>query len=974
MAQPQLDAPARDTVSTADSNGHLQQSIWRRMFFGRDKDNRGSATDPTSKGQGADQQDDKAGLIRRVSRKVVPGLPRAQTFKRQQSELRNKLEPVQPTPAERRAVSMDRRIHASKSASISNPRTSAPDFMRRSISTAPSVPAIPTSPYDEAMRDDIEHSNGHQTVPEKQPADAANFGLVQDLEQEQEHEREHEQEQEQEQEQEREQEHGHENRLGHVADAVSTGDAHSMTTSQYDLLIHDELERIWILNLSMHFRDKSKREKFFVTYREHSTLWRRVTVSIDYRDAQENSLEMDLVQTKFQREKSAKIYEAIRESLVDIQFYDTVTNLKLQTTDGRLHVHVVEDTNEIINYPTVRMVQHMRCRRVKEREIEFESHMSGFVYKVRINGETLIKKEIPGPDTVDEFLYEINALNRLRSAQNVIEFYGVIVDDNEENVKGLLISYAERGALIDVIFDHDHGLPWQTREKWARQIVGGLSEIHEAGFVQGDFTLSNIVIDDNGDAKIIDINRRGCPVGWEPPEATPLIESNQHISMYIGVKSDLYQLGMVLWALATQDDEPEQHGRPLTIPTELHVPDWYRHIVETCLSEDPRYRVQALRLLPLFPDPEEESQYDGHPDAPSVSIDDNYSRQDYLDESFTSTGVPEIRTVQPPNSWSYVGWSNPYLSPAVADDPYYYPARGRSPPSPIPSNHDGCEPSRYGHIRPSWSDSHNQGYDAPSVSDITHSEYEVESRVDFTSKEEIPQVTEIALGEHGERLADSSEPDGSDGISPGTQQHPAEASHPGGNETAGPTIYNHEDGDPSAPQEPLEFSDVAMTPRRVDTEAVNDEGLLSGLTKTGKTEPDSPADSGKDVMESTEGRHRASSSESRGEYVLGSGDICGNNRYLPEALVRAPQELSERASEPRSDPTTKNEPGPSLIAQAPSLPGSPTITPSLTLGFALPDDLKGIGSAYDLSSEGRHDLIPEDDFVIELSTAGDDTH
>lgn len=36
-----------------------------------------------------------------------------------------------------------------------------------------------------------------------------------------------------------------------------------------------------------------------------------------------------------------------------------------------------------------------------------------------------------------------------------------------------------------------------------------------AGFVQGDFTLSNIVIDSNDDAKIIDINRRGCPVGWE---------------------------------------------------------------------------------------------------------------------------------------------------------------------------------------------------------------------------------------------------------------------------------------------------------------------------------------------------------------------------------------------------------------------------------------------------------------------------
>jgi len=95
----------------------------------------------------------------------------------------------------------------------------------------------------------------------------------------------------------------------------------------------------------MHFRDKSKREKFFVTYRESEALWRRVTVSLDYRNAPDGSLELELSATRFQRDKSAKIYEAIRESLQDIQFYDSVTNLKLQTTDGRLHVHVVEDTN-----------------------------------------------------------------------------------------------------------------------------------------------------------------------------------------------------------------------------------------------------------------------------------------------------------------------------------------------------------------------------------------------------------------------------------------------------------------------------------------------------------------------------------------------------------------------------------------------------------------------------------------------------
>ena len=95
----------------------------------------------------------------------------------------------------------------------------------------------------------------------------------------------------------------------------------------------------------------------------------------------------------------------------------------------------------------------------------------------------------------------------------------------------VLISFAEQGALVDVIYDGDGGLSWRRRERWAKQIVEGLSEIHEAGFVQGDFTLSNIVIDADDNAKIIDINRRGCPVGWEPPEVAALIESSQRISM-----------------------------------------------------------------------------------------------------------------------------------------------------------------------------------------------------------------------------------------------------------------------------------------------------------------------------------------------------------------------------------------------------------------------------------------------------------
>jgi len=104
----------------AEELENRQQSLWRR-FFGREKgDITVDAQGPTDT---LDEGEDSKGIIRRVSRKVVPGLPRSSTFKRQQSDLRDKLEPVEPTPPEGRAVSVDRRVPG-------NERTSALDYFR----------------------------------------------------------------------------------------------------------------------------------------------------------------------------------------------------------------------------------------------------------------------------------------------------------------------------------------------------------------------------------------------------------------------------------------------------------------------------------------------------------------------------------------------------------------------------------------------------------------------------------------------------------------------------------------------------------------------------------------------------------------------------------------------------------------------------------------------------------------------------
>jgi serine/threonine protein kinase len=546
-------------------------------------------------------------LHRRGSRKVVPGLPRPPTFKRMNSEKRDKLLEVPPDADQKRANSadLDRNMSNTTTRALSPPPTSlpsisAPEIMsphesgnqhrgERTIGGGPgsNIPAGARQVDYEIDPEPIEHMS-----PDKLPP----------------------------------------NDFGPPSPYYDHGSQRSVSDVD-DILIQEELEARWILNLSMHFRDMSDREKFFVTFAEEPNKWRRVTVSIDYRELAPESLESDLKSLHYQRDKSARIYEAIRDSLPDIQFYNTVTNLKLQTSDGRLHVHVTEDINEIIPYPPVSSIDHLGYKRFKEKSVCFDSHISGFVYKVVVHNRVYIKKEIPGPDAVEEFLYEINALSSVQDARSVIRFEGIIVDEANEVIKGLLISYAEQGALVDIIYDDKHSekLQWQRRQRWARQIVEGLSEIHEAGFVQGDFTLSNIVIDHNDDAKIIDINRRGCPVGWEPPELAKLIESGQRISIYIGVKSDLYQLGMVLWALAEQHDEPERQDRPLikTLDRPSDIPEYFKEIIRSCLNVMPRDRMSAKSLLAKFPENSEQNPKQSVASRESIST--HRSDKEYID-------------------------------------------------------------------------------------------------------------------------------------------------------------------------------------------------------------------------------------------------------------------------------------------------------------------------------------------------------
>lgn len=355
----------------------------------------------------------------------------------------------------------------------------------------------------------------------------------------------------------------------------------------------------WILNLSMRFRDGQEREKFFVTYAETPSVWKRITITCDYRNAPDNSMEKQLMNKEFQRDKAALIWSVVKESMIDIQMYDTVTNLRIQTMDDRLHLYATEDVNEIIPYPPIDRIKHINCPHYKESQVEINNHLNGFAYMVTMGGENLVRKDIPGPDSVDEFLNELYMLSKLQASLHVVTLKGIVVDDKGRVVKGFMMEYAEGGALVDILFDYKGKIPWLERENWAYQVVKGISELHTEGLPIGSLTLSKLVIDAENIVKLCSLRKEGCAVGWEPPEISDLIAQGQRISSHLGLKTDLYQMGVILWALAADEDQPERRPGPLTLGDD--IPQYYRALVGICLSQQPRDRMWASEILRMFP-------------------------------------------------------------------------------------------------------------------------------------------------------------------------------------------------------------------------------------------------------------------------------------------------------------------------------------------------------------------------------------
>ena len=241
----------------------------------------------------------------------------------------------------------------------------------------------------------------------------------------------------------------------------------------------------------------------------------------------------------------------------------------------------------------------------------------GKVYRVfdkKIEEEValkLIKPEIAAErEVIDRFRSELK-MSRKISHRNVSRMYDL---GDEEGTHYITMEYVP-GEDLKSFIHRSKQLNMGTAIAIARQVCEGLEEAHRMGVVHRDLKPSNIMIDKEGNAKIMDfgiarsLSSKGI-TGAAVMIGTPEYMSPEQVEgKDIDQRSDLYSLGVVLYEMATgrrpfEGDTPLSvaHKQKYEAPEDpkthnAQIPDDLSRVILRCLEKDKEKRFQSAEEL-----------------------------------------------------------------------------------------------------------------------------------------------------------------------------------------------------------------------------------------------------------------------------------------------------------------------------------------------------------------------------------------
>ena len=240
----------------------------------------------------------------------------------------------------------------------------------------------------------------------------------------------------------------------------------------------------------------------------------------------------------------------------------------------------------------------------------------GNVYKAkdRETGETvalkLIKPEIASDQAMtDRFKNELLFARKI-THKNVCRVYEF------NRLGGIAYTSMEfvEGESLRSVLSRFGGLPVRKAVDLALQICSGLKEAHAQGIVHRDLKPENVMIDAQGNVKIMDFGiARSMEGGTRLTGAmigTPAYMSPEQVSgKTVDYRTDIYALGLVLYEMFTGSETFRADTAVAVamkqmqeVPTPPHdidpnIPVYIERAILKCLEKDPAKRFQSIAEL-----------------------------------------------------------------------------------------------------------------------------------------------------------------------------------------------------------------------------------------------------------------------------------------------------------------------------------------------------------------------------------------
>ena len=219
----------------------------------------------------------------------------------------------------------------------------------------------------------------------------------------------------------------------------------------------------------------------------------------------------------------------------------------------------------------------------------------------------LIKPEIStDKNTIERFQNELKFARKI-SHRNVCRMYDL---NKEEGSYYITMEYVS-GEDLKSFIRRSRRLDLGTAVSIAREICDGLSEAHRLGVIHRDLKSSNIMIDRDGNARIMDfgiarsiegrgITDKGVMIGTPDYMSPEQVEGKD-----INQLSDIYSLGVILYEMVTGKVPFEgetalsiAHKHKYEMPLEpkainAQIPDDLNSVILKCLEKDKEKRYQS---------------------------------------------------------------------------------------------------------------------------------------------------------------------------------------------------------------------------------------------------------------------------------------------------------------------------------------------------------------------------------------------